>query len=54
VLYALRGLTGKDGGDSSAGWRELLGSITEQPKEEKKRPALEKIAVSSINADRLR
>lgn len=25
VLYALRGLTGKDGGDKSANWRELLG-----------------------------
>jgi hypothetical protein len=25
VLYALRGITGKDGGDSSARWRELLG-----------------------------
>jgi hypothetical protein len=25
VLYALRGMTGKDGGDSSENWRELLG-----------------------------
>jgi hypothetical protein len=25
VLYALRGITGKAGGDSSASWRELLG-----------------------------
>ena len=25
VLYALRGLTGKDGGETSAQWRELLG-----------------------------
>ncbi|HTU18312.1 MAG TPA: HEAT repeat domain-containing protein, partial [Gemmataceae bacterium] len=31
VLYALRGLTGKDGGDSSAKWRELLGIAAQAP-----------------------
>ena len=25
MLYALRGITGKDGGDSSVKWRDLLG-----------------------------
>lgn len=30
VLYALRGLTGKDAGDSSAKWRELLGIAREK------------------------
>lgn len=30
VLYALRGITGKDAGDSSAKWRELLGIAREK------------------------
>jgi hypothetical protein len=46
VLYALRGLTGKDGGGSNTRWRELLGAITGKPKREKERPAPEKIIVS--------
>ncbi|HWG41323.1 MAG TPA: HEAT repeat domain-containing protein [Gemmataceae bacterium] len=31
VLYALRGLTGKDGGDSTAKWRDMLGITTGKP-----------------------
>jgi hypothetical protein len=46
VLSALRGLTGKDGGASSAHWRELLGPITAKRKGEQERPGLEKIPVS--------
>ncbi|HZV06462.1 MAG TPA: HEAT repeat domain-containing protein [Gemmataceae bacterium] len=46
VLYALRGLTGKDGGTSSDRWRELLGQIAEKPKGDKDRSALEKITIS--------
>jgi hypothetical protein len=46
VLYALRGLTGKDGGTSSERWRELLGLIAEKPKGDKDRSALEKITIS--------
>jgi hypothetical protein len=54
VLYALRGLTGKDGGDSSIHWRELLGLVVEKPKGEKKSPVLEKIAISPAEAEHLR
>jgi hypothetical protein len=54
VLYALRGLTGKDGGDSSARWRELLGSIAGKPKGDKQRAALEAIAVSLTDPNRPR
>jgi hypothetical protein len=54
VLYALRGLTGKDGGDSSARWRELLGPIAGKPGGEKERPALANIAVSLTEPDRPR
>jgi hypothetical protein len=46
VLSALRGLTGKDGGASSARWRELLGPITAKRKGEQERPGLAKIPVS--------
>ena len=35
VLYALRGLTGKDGGDSSAKWGELLGIAVKVPDKNK-------------------
>jgi hypothetical protein len=54
VLYVLRGLARKDGGDSSARWRELIGLATEKPRGEPKAPALEKIAVPTINTDRPR
>jgi hypothetical protein len=54
VLYALRGLTGKDGGDASARWRELVGSIAERPKGEQKSPALEMAPVSLIDPNRPR
>jgi hypothetical protein len=54
VLYALRGLTGKDGGDSSTRWRELLGLLAERPGGEKKRSALEATTVSLAGADRPR
>lgn len=30
ALYALRGLTGKDGGDSASKWRELLGMVSKK------------------------
>ena len=46
VLSALRGLTGKDGGASSARWRELLSPITAKRKGEQERPGLAKIPVS--------
>jgi hypothetical protein len=54
VLYALRGLTGMDGGGSSARWRELLGPITGKPKRQQERPALDKITVSRPDPDRPR
>jgi hypothetical protein len=54
VLYALRGLTGKDGGDSSAIWRELLGLIAQTPKSERKNPVLDKMAVSPAEGKRRR
>ena len=37
VLYALRGLTGKDGGDSSTARRELLGLSTGDPEGDKQK-----------------
>lgn len=54
VLYALRGLTGKDGGTSSARWRELLGRTAAKPKGEKMIPALKKFVVSKTDTGRLR
>jgi hypothetical protein len=45
VLYTLRGLTGKDGGASSARWRDILGPITGKPRGEQDKPVLEKIPV---------
>ncbi len=54
VLYALRDLTGKDGGSSSARWRELLGLSTDRPKGERKNPALEHIAITPTERDRSR
>jgi hypothetical protein len=54
VLYALRGLTGKDLGNSSALWRELLGTSAEKPKGETKSPALEKIAIPTPDPERSR
>ncbi len=46
VLYALRGLTGKDGGDSSARWRELLGLHAGKPEGKKERPVLDRMTAS--------
>lgn len=54
VLYALRGLTGEDGGDSSALWRQLLGLSAGKPKGEKKSSALEKLTVSTPDTERAR
>jgi hypothetical protein len=54
VLYALRGLTGKDGGNSSVRWRELLGPIAVKSKDEKKSPELKKLGVSPTETDRSR
>jgi hypothetical protein len=54
VLYALRGLTGKDGGESSARWRELLGAMTRKPKQEKESPALEKLTIPLAGTARTR
>jgi hypothetical protein len=46
VLYALRGLTGKDAGDSSTSWRKLLGLIGREPEGDRQGPALEKLTRS--------
>jgi hypothetical protein len=54
VLFALRGLTGKDVGESSARWREILGPIPWKPKQEKEGPTLDKIAVSLAGTERTR
>jgi hypothetical protein len=54
VLYALRGLTGKDGGDSRARWLELLGPMAGNPRAAKERPALERFTVSRPGTDRSR
>jgi hypothetical protein len=54
VLYALRGLTGKDGGDSRARWLELLGPMAGTPRAAHERPALEKITISLPGAERSR
>lgn len=54
VLYALRGITGRDSGDSSARWRETLGISADKPTGEKKTPALENIAISPMDPDRSR
>lgn len=54
VLYALRGLTGKDGGNSSTRWRELLGLIAAKPNREMDKSGLEKITVSPTNTQRPR
>lgn len=50
LLYALRGLTGKDGGDSSARWRSLLDLAAEKTKDQKNHFPLEKFAVSPNDA----
>jgi hypothetical protein len=54
LLYALRGLTGKDGGASSARWRELLGLGASKPEEKAHRPVPEDIPVSTPGPDRPR
>jgi hypothetical protein len=54
VLYALRGITGKDVGDSSTRWREVLGLIARKPVEERKSPPLDKIAVPAKDKESLR
>ncbi len=54
VLYALRGITGKDGGTSSALWCQLLGISTDKPSERKKNPVLENIAISTTDPNRSR
>jgi hypothetical protein len=51
VLYALRGLTGKDCGDSRASWLELLRPTAGNPSAAKERPRLEKIPVSVPSTD---
>lgn len=52
VLYALRGLTGRDGGDASARWRELLGLTAGQPKGGQESPSLEPSAISLTDPGR--
>src|SRR5262249_14516757 len=54
VLYALRGLTGKNGGDSSTSWRELLGLSIGKPRGDRQRPALEKLTLSLADPNRPR
>lgn len=54
VLYALRGLTGEDGGDSSTAWRKLLGLSAGDPKIDNQRSSLEEFTLSLVDPNHLR
>jgi hypothetical protein len=54
VLYALRGLTGEDGGDSSTWWREILGLRAGKPRADRPGPAPDKLTLPLADPNRPR